>query len=171
MKTRFTSTGDDDAGDDGDEGGVSEPGLALEGGEVGEEGGEEGGGGADGLVEGDGEVAERDVAADDGGAEDEAESGDLQELRPGFERLERDDLEEDDGEVAEDRAGRHVTHCEEDWEAEAVVGEQELVQEEDSDVRRVPQDHQGRYENGVLRQSHCCLLNQEQQEQEEEARI
>lgn len=140
MEARFPPTGNDDSGNDGDEGSIGNPSLALAGDEVGEEGGEERGGGADGLVEGDGEVAEGDVAADDGGAEDDAEGGDAEELRSGLDPLERDDLEEEDGDVAEEGAGGHVAHGEEDGEGEAVVGEEEFVEEEDADVGGVPQD-------------------------------
>jgi len=80
MKARLTPAGDDDAGDDGDESEVRDPGLPLDGHDVGEHGGEERGGGADGLVEGHRQISERDVAGDDGAAEDEAERGDLGEL-------------------------------------------------------------------------------------------
>ena len=90
------------------------------------------------MIERNREVTERDVTADDGGAEDDAESGDLEELGARFEVLERDELEEDDGDVAEEGAGGHVAHGEEDGELEAVVGEEELVEEEDADVGGVP---------------------------------
>lgn len=143
MKPWLTPTGDDDARNDGDESTIGNPSLSLEGHEIGEEGGEKRGGGTDGLVERDGEVTEGDVAADDGGAEDDAESGDLEELGAGFEVLEGDELEEDDGDVAEDGAGGHVAHGEEDWELESVIGEEELVEEEDADVGGVPGDDEG----------------------------
>lgn len=43
-----------------------------------------------------------------------------------------------------------MAHCEEDWELEAIVGEQELVEEEDTNVGGVPEDDEGGYENGFL---------------------
>lgn len=92
------------------------------------------------MVERDGEVTEGNVAADDGGTEDDAESGDLEELGARFEGLERDELEEDDGDVAEDCARGHVTHCEENREFETVIGEEELVEEKYTDVGGVPGD-------------------------------
>nr|GMC64699.1 hypothetical protein B296_00027044 [Ipomoea batatas] len=95
MKTY--SSGDDNAGDDGDKGGVGDPGLPLTSDKVGEESGEKRRGGADGLVEGDREVAKGNVAADDGGAEDDAEGGDTEELGAGLDVLEIDELEENNG--------------------------------------------------------------------------
>lgn len=142
METRFTPAGDDDPGDDGDESEVGKPSLALERDEVGEDGGEEGGGGADGLVEGDGEEAEGDVAEDDGDAEDEAEGGDLEELDAGSDGLHRDHLHPGDGDVAEEGAGGHVAHGEEDRVLEPVVAEQVLVEQEDPDVGGVPRGDQ-----------------------------
>lgn len=41
-----------------------------------------------------------------------------------------------------------MAHCEEDGEAEAVVGEEELVEEEDADVGGVPEDDEGGDEEG-----------------------
>ena len=141
MEARLTPAGNDDAGDDGDEGEIGEPGLALEGHDVSEDGGEEGGGGADGLVKRDGEVAERDVAEDDGEAEDEAEGGDLEELEAGADGLHGDHLEPGDGDVAEEGASGHVTHGEEDRVLEAIVAKEVLVQEQHPNVRRVPRRH------------------------------
>lgn len=43
-----------------------------------------------------------------------------------------------------------MAHCEEDGEPEAIVGEQELVEEDDADVGGVPQRDQGSYEKGLL---------------------
>lgn len=138
MKTRFTPTGNDDAGDDRDEGHVREPSLPLPGHEVSEDGSEERGSGANGLVKGDGEVAEGDVAADDGAAEDETEGGDLEELDAGSDRLHRDHLEPRDGDVAEERARGHVTHGEEDRVPEAIVTEQVLVEQQNPNIGAVP---------------------------------
>lgn len=43
-----------------------------------------------------------------------------------------------------------MAHCEEDGELEAIVGEQELVEEKDTDVGRVPEDDEGEYEKGLI---------------------
>ena len=43
-----------------------------------------------------------------------------------------------------------MAHCEEDWEPEAIVGEQELVEEEDANVGGVPEDDEGGYEKRLL---------------------
>lgn len=158
MEAGLTPTSNDDAGNDRDEASVGSPGLALARHEIGKERGEKGGGGADGLVEGDGEIPEGDVAADDGGAEDDGEGGDAEELGAGFDALDGDDLEEEDGDVAEDGAGRHMAHCEEDWEGEAIVGEEEFVEEEDADVGRVPENHQARYEHCIFSRWHCLSI-------------
>lgn len=133
--------GDDDAGDDGDEGGVGGASLAASRDGVGEEGGEEGRGGADGLVERYGEVAERDVPRDDGGTEDGAEDGDAGELRPGPGGGAASGGGGGAvvvGERGEEGAGGHVAGGEQDWEAEAVDGEEVLVEQEDPDVGGVP---------------------------------
>nr|GLL47477.1 hypothetical protein B296_00027044 [Ipomoea trifida] len=143
------SGGDDNAGDDGDEGGVGDPGLPLTSNEVGEESGEKRGGGADGLVEGDREVTEGDIPADDGGAEDDAEGGDAEELGAGLDVLEIDELEEDNGDVAEERAGCHVAHGEEDWEGEAIIGEEIFVEEKNADIGGVPEEDQRQHEEGL----------------------
>lgn len=63
--------------------------------------------------------------------------------------LEIYDLEEDNGDVAKDSAGCHVAHGEEDWEGEAIIGEEEFVEEEDADVRRVPEEDQRQHEEGL----------------------
>lgn len=138
MKARLAAAGDDNAGDYWDEGEVRDPGLALDGHDVGEYGGEERGGGADGLVEGHGQVPERDVAGHDGAAEDEAERGDLGELDARAHELHGHDAEPGDGGVGEERAGGHVAHGEEDWVLEAVVAEEVLVEQEHADVGGVP---------------------------------
>lgn len=121
MEAGLTPTSNDDPSNDRDEAGIGSPSLALARHEISEDRREKWGGGADSLVEGDGQVPEGDVAADDGGAEDDGEGGDSEELGAGFDALDGDDLEEHDGDVAEDGAGRHVTHCEENGEGEAIV--------------------------------------------------
>lgn len=139
--------GDNNAGDDRHKSGVGEPGLPLERHKVREHRREERRRRSDGLVERHGEVSERHISSDDGGAEDEAEDGDLEQLRPRPDGLERRDSDDGDGEVAERRAGRHVAHCQEDRESEAVIREEEFVEKKDSDVRGVPQNHQRGYED------------------------
>jgi|UniRef100_A0A804RB18 hypothetical protein len=132
------AAGDDDSSNDGHEGEVGDPRLALDGHDVREDGGKEGRGGADGLVEGDGEVAQRDVPGDDGAAEDEAERGDLGELDAGAHELHGHDAQPGDGGVGEQGAGGHVAHGEEDGVLEAVVAEEVLVEQEHADVGGVP---------------------------------
>jgi len=134
MKARLAAAGDDDSSDDGHEGEVGDPGLALDGHDVGEDGGEEGRGGADRLVEGDGEVAERDVPGDDGATKNEAERGDLGELDAGAHELHGHNAQPGDGGVGEQGAGGHVAHGEEDGVLEAVVAEQVLVEQQNPDV-------------------------------------
>ncbi|ONK64274.1 uncharacterized protein A4U43_C07F23960 [Asparagus officinalis] len=79
-------------------------------------------------------VPQRDVPADHRSAEDEAQSSDLEELEPRSDGLHRDNLEPSDGYVAEEGAGGHVTHHEENWVLEAIIREEVLVEEEDADV-------------------------------------
>lgn len=50
----------------------------------------------------------------------------------------RNDLEEDDGKVAKKGTSGHVAHSEEDWVFEAIIGEQVFVEENDSNVGRIP---------------------------------
>ena len=132
----------DDASNDGNQRNVREPRLPLERHQVSENGGEKRRGGADGLVKRDREVAQRDVAENDGDAEDEAEGGDLEELEARPHRLQRHHLEPGDGDVAEQGAGGHVAHGEEDRVLEPVVAEEVLVQEEHPNVGAVPRRHQ-----------------------------
>lgn len=94
-------TGNDNSGDDGDKGGIGEPGLPLDGHNIREDRGEEGGGSPNSLVEGDREEAKRNVTADDGAAEDEAEGGDLPELVGGSDGLHRHQLHPRNRDVAE----------------------------------------------------------------------
>ncbi|WZZ43199.1 hypothetical protein YC2023_039458 [Brassica napus] len=82
--------------------------------------------------------AERDVPEHHRHAENEAQRGDLEELDAGSDHLHRDHLHPRDGDVAEQRACRHVAQGEEDRVLEPVVAQQVLVEEQDSDVRRVP---------------------------------
>lgn len=138
METWFTPASDYDSSDNRNEGDVREPSLPLERHEVGKHGGEKGRGGANCLVEGDRQVSERNVAEDDGDAEDEAESGDLEELNPGSNGLHRDHLHPRDGDVAEERASGHVAHGEEDRVFEAIVAQQVLVQQQNPNVGGVP---------------------------------
>ena len=90
------------------------------------------------MVEGHGQVPQRSVAANDGEAEDGAEGEDLEELLLGVDVLQGNELEEVDGAVAVCGAGQHVEHCEEDGVAVTVEAEEVLVEEEDTDVGKVP---------------------------------
>lgn len=150
MKTWFPPTGNYDAGDDRDEGAISDPSLPLERHQVREHRREEGRGRAHRLIERHGEVPERHVAAHHRRAEHHAQGRNLDELGPGFDQLERDELQEDYGDVAEGGTGGHVAHCEEDGVPEAIVGEQELVEEDDADVGGVPERDEGSDEEGLL---------------------
>lgn len=163
METWLTSTGNHDAGNHRHKSAVCDPSLSFKGHQIGKQGGEKRRGGTDSLIERDREVAKRNVAADDGATEDDAESRNLEKLGARFDVLERNDLHEDNGDVAEESAGGHVTHCEENWESEAVIGEEEFVEEEDADVGGVPDYDEGGNEEGLffggggrrLRGSHC----------------
>ena len=90
------------------------------------------------MIEGDREIPEGNVATDNRGTENNAESGNLEELMPRFKGLERRNFQENNGNVTENSTGRHVAHCEEDREAEAIVGEEELVEKNDTNVGGVP---------------------------------
>lgn len=89
VSTKNYPTGDYDAGNHRDEGGISDPSLPFEGHQVGKDGSEEGRSGTDRLIERDRKVSQGYIAAYDGGAEDKAESGDLEELRARPNGLER----------------------------------------------------------------------------------
>ena len=43
-----------------------------------------------------------------------------------------------------------MAHCEEDREAEAIDGEEELVEKENADVGGVPEDYERGYKEGFL---------------------
>lgn len=134
-------TGDDDAGDDRNEGNIRDPSLPLDSHEISEDSREKGRGGANSLVKRDGQVPKRDIPTNDGSTEDEAESGDLEKLDPRAHGLHGHNAEPGDGYIAEQRAGGHMAHGEEDRVAESIVGEQVLVQKEKADVARVPRRH------------------------------
>ena len=138
METWFTPASDNDAGDNRHEGEVGEPGLTLERNEVSEDGSEERRGRADGLVKGDREEAEGDVAKDDGDTKYEGESRDFEKLLSRSDSLHRHHLHPRNGDVAEQRTRRHVTHRQEDRILETIVAQQVLVQQQYADVRRVP---------------------------------
>lgn len=129
---------------------ISDPSLPLKGHQIGKQSGKKRSRCTDGLVEGDGEVAEGDIAADHRATENEAESRNFEELGPRLEHLERHNLEQNNGEVAENGARRHVAHCKEDWESESIIGEQKLVEEKNANIRRIPEDHKRNYEKGLV---------------------
>ncbi|KAF5941214.1 hypothetical protein HYC85_022381, partial [Camellia sinensis] len=82
----------------------------------------------DSLIERHREVPKRDVTTHNRPTKHNAQSRDSQQLRPRFDPLEREDLEEDDGD--------------EDWEAKAIIGEQELVEKKNTNVGRVPEGYE-----------------------------
>lgn len=52
-----------------------------------------------------------------------------------------------------------MTHCEENREAEAVIGEEEFVEEENPNVGRIPEDDERGDEDGfLLQQRHLLRL-------------
>jgi hypothetical protein len=121
QKISIYPTSNDDSSNNRHKSSIGNPSLPLKGGQVGEKGGEKRRRGADGLIKGDGEVSERNVATHNRPTKDTAQSRNLDELGPRFDGLQRHNLEEDNGNVAENGTGRHVAHCEEDGESEAVV--------------------------------------------------
>lgn len=131
-------TGDDDAGDNRNERNVSEPGLLLDSHKISKHSGEEGRSRAYCLVEGHREIPKRDIPSDNGATEYEAEGRYLKKLDARAHGLHGHDAEPRNGYVAEQRAGGHVAHCEEDRVAEAIVAQKVLVEEENADVGRVP---------------------------------
>jgi len=140
VKKKTYPTGDNDTGNNGDESAISDPSFSLKGHDISEECSEKRRRSTNGLIKGDREITKGDVSTDDRGTKDNAESRNLEKLRTRFEVLERDELEEDDGDVAEDSASGHVTHCEENREFESVIGEEELVEEKNTDVGGVPEN-------------------------------
>lgn len=111
----------DDARNNGQERGVSNPRLPLGAHGVSENGGEERRGGSDGLVKRHRNVPERHVPADDGEAENDTERHDPPELAPGPHALQRNCVRNGNNNVAEERAHQHVTRGEEHGEPKAVV--------------------------------------------------
>lgn len=134
MKSWLTPTGDDDTGDDRDESTISNPSFSLKGHKISKQSREKRRRSTDGLIERDRKVTKGDVTTDDGSTKDDAESSNLKELRTRFEMLERNKLEENNGDVAKDSASGHVTHCEKNREFESVIREKELVEEKNTDV-------------------------------------
>nr|GMC92845.1 hypothetical protein B296_00027044 [Ipomoea batatas] len=147
-------TGNDYACDNRNKSDVSQPSLSFERHQIRKDGSEEGRGGANGLVEGNRQVAERDVAADDGGAKHEAQRGDLHELNPRSYSLHRHHLHPGNGDVAEQRASRHVAHREKDRVFKSVIAEQVLVEQQNPNVGGVPRRHQPDREQPP-RRLHC----------------
>lgn len=133
-KSQTYPTSDDNPSNNRDKSSISDPSLPLKGHQIGKESGEKRRRRTDRLVEGYGKVPEGNIATDDGATKNKAERRDFEELGPGLEHLERHNLENNNGEVAENGAGGHVTHCEEDWESEAITGEQKLVEEKNANV-------------------------------------
>ena len=121
-------TGNNNTSNNREESEVSQPSLPLERHHIRKHGREKRRRCADGLVKRNRQKPQRDVTEDHRHAEDEAQSRDLEELDAGSDRLHRDHLEPSDGDVAEEGAGGHVAHGEEDRVFEPVVAEEVLVQ-------------------------------------------
>lgn len=147
-------TCNDHPGDNWDQCSICDPGLPLQCHQVGEERRKEWRSGADGLIERDRQVPEGDIPTDDRAAKDDTKCRDLEELWPGSDGLERHKAHENNGNIAEDSTGRHVAHGEEDWVGECIVGEKELVEEEDSYVGEVPRYDQYEDEEGLFLYGH-----------------
>lgn len=79
------------------------------------------------MIEGDRKVSKGNIPTHHRCAENNAESRNPKELGPRFDSLKRDNLHYNNGDVTEDGTGGHMTHCEENWERKAIIGEQELV--------------------------------------------
>lgn len=131
---------------------IRNPSFSLKGGQIGKESGEERRGCTDSLIEGNSQIPKRDVATDNGRTENHTQSCDFEKLRPRFDHLVRHDFEEDDRNVAEDGAGGHMAHCEEDWEFEAIIGEQVFVEKDYANVGSIPERHQRSNEYGFFLQ-------------------
>lgn len=134
MEFNFSPTCNHDPGNNWYKSNIGDPSLPLKGHQISKHGGEKRRGCTDGLIEGDREIPKRNVATDNRGTEYNAESGNLEELSPRFKGLQRRNFQENNGDVTENCTSRHVAHCEEDWEAEAIVGEQKLVEKNDPNV-------------------------------------
>lgn len=106
---------------------IGNPSFPLEGHEISKQGSEERSGGTDSLIEGHRKVSQRDIPTHNRCTEDNAESRNPKELGPRFDSLIRANLHYNNGDVTEDGTSRHMTHCEENWEGKAIIGEQELV--------------------------------------------
>ena len=142
-------TGDYNSGDDRNQRKVSEPGLSLHRHQVSKHRSKEGCRRPHRLIERDGQVPQRDVPTDDGSTEDETQSGDLEELDPRSDGLHGHELHPRDCDVAQQRAGGHVAHSEEDWVLEPIIAQQVLVEEEDADVGEVPGGDQANREKSA----------------------
>lgn len=120
--TQTYPTGDDNPSNNRDKRSISDPSLPLKRHQIGEESSEERRCRTDCLIEGYGKVPKGNITTDDGATKNKAERRDFKELGSGFEHLKRHNLENNNGEVAKNRAGGHMAHCEEDWESEAIIG-------------------------------------------------
>lgn len=114
-------TGNDDPSNNRNKSTIRNPSFPLEGDQIGKKGSEKRCRSTNSLVKRHSKVPKRNITTNYRGTENDTQSCNLEELRARFDHLKRYDLEEDDGEVAEDCTGCHVAHCEEDWESEAIV--------------------------------------------------
>lgn len=88
-------------------------------------------------------------------------AGNLEELDARSKRLQWHRLHPGNGEVAEERASRHVAHGEKDGVLEAIVAEQVLVEQQNPNVGGVPRGHQPDREQaaGALARRHSQISN------------
>ena len=123
----YYPTGNNNTSNNREESEVSQPSLPLERHHIRKHGREKRRRCADRLVKRNRQKPQRYVTKHHRHAEDEAQGRDLEELDAGSDRLHRDHLEPRDGDVAEEGAGGHVAHGEEDRVFEPVVAEEVLV--------------------------------------------
>ncbi|KAL4290448.1 hypothetical protein GQ457_14G024560 [Hibiscus cannabinus] len=131
-------TGNDNPSNNRDEGNISKPSLPLQRHQVGENRREERRRSADGLVKTHRQEPQGDVPEHHRHAKDQTQGRDLQELDPRSNRLHGDHLHPCNRDVAQQGTSRHVAHGQEDWVFEAVIAQQILVQQQDTNVGRVP---------------------------------
>lgn len=99
-------------------------------------------GGPDCLVKRHRNIPQRHIPTNHGEAENDTEPSDLDELCLWRNVLQRNRFHTCNGNVAEHRTHGHVTHGEEHRVLETIVGEQVLVEKQDTDVGTVPCYHE-----------------------------
>lgn len=131
-------TCNDHPSDNGNESNIGKPSLPLQGHKIRKNRSKERRGSPDRLVEGNRQKAKGNITANNRGAEDKAKGGDLHELDPRSDGLHGHHLHPGNGQVAEQRTGRHVAHGEKDRILEAIVAKQVLVEQQNPYVGRIP---------------------------------